>query len=211
MTHVIQLPALVRSAELRASSFSEEDSTIECCWTTGATVRRQSWSDGIYDEELVVSANAVRLGRMNDGAPLLDTHQQWSLENVKGAVVPGSVRIEKGVGLARVQLSRAAGDADIVQKIRDGIIRNISVGYIRHQIEKIEKAGATPLWRVVDWEPHELSAVPVPADAGSQFRSLMTVGASGKPVADLFECRVAGITAAQAMQLRLRLASLAAA
>jgi len=182
---VINLPPATRDAELRAASFNEADNTIEVCWTTGATVRRMSWRDGAYDEELIVSPNAVRLERLNAGAPLLNTHSQWDLKDVIGAVVPGTARIEKGQGFARVALSKAPGDADIVQKIRDGIIRNISVGYIRHQIEKIEKDDETPIWRVVDWEPHEISAVPVPADAGSQFRA----AAAGKE-APLFPCAI---------------------
>lgn len=200
MSQVIQLPPMLRSAELRASSFEEKDNTIECCWTTGATVRRVSWVDGAYDEELVVSANAVRLERLNAGAPMLNTHAQWDLSAVIGSVMPGSARIEAGKGLARVQLSRAPGDADIVQKIRDGIVRNISVGYIRHKIEKIEKNGETPLWRVVDWEPHEISAVPIPADAGSQFRA-----APAGQQAALFPCSIVGLSAAAAARVRMQM------
>lgn len=200
MSQVIELPPMLRGAELRAASFDEKDQTIECCWTTGATVRRVSWLDGVYDEELVVSANAVRLERLNAGAPMLNTHSQWDLASVIGAVMPGTARLEAGKGLARVQLSRTSGDADVVQKIRDGIIRNISVGYIRHKIEKIEKNGETPLWRVVDWEPHEISAVPVPADAGSQFRS---AAKEGRP--SLFPCTVIGASAASIAAARMRM------
>jgi phage head maturation protease len=199
MTHVIELPRVTRGAELRATSFNEADNSIECCWTTGATVRRMSWRDGAYDEELIVSPNAVRLERLNAGAPMLNTHSDWSLSDVLGAVVPGTARIEKGQGFARVALSKAPGDADIVQKIRDGIIRNVSVGYIRHQIEKIEKDGEMPIWRIVDWEPHEISAVPVPADAGSQFRSMP----AGKEP-PLFPCTVIG-TGFDATRARLRM------
>lgn len=200
MTRTLELPCLARGAELRGNSFDESDSTIECCWTTGASVRRLSWADGPYDEELIVSANAVRLGRLNAGAPLLNTHSSWSLNDVIGAVVPGTARIEKGMGTARVQLSAAPGDADIVRKIRDGIIRNVSVGYIRHQIEKIEKDGETPVWRIVDWEPIEISAVPVPADAGSQFRS---AGADPRH-APLYPCLVrSSVTAAARARMRM--------
>lgn len=201
MSQIIQLPLMLRGAELRASSFDEKDKTIECCWTTGATVRRVSWMDGVYDEELIVSANAVRLDRLNAGAPMLNTHSQWDLASVIGAVVPGSARIEGGKGLARVQLSSAPGDADVVQKIKDGIIRNVSAGYVRHKIEKIEKNGETPLWRVVDWEPHEISAVPVPADAGSQFRS---AGQGKAPL--MFPCTIVGSRPAAAARARMRIA-----
>jgi hypothetical protein len=59
-----------------------------------------------------------------------------------------------------------------VGDIRDGVIRNVSVDYRYHKIEKTEaKDGTLPLWRVVDWEPLEISAVAVPADTGAQIRS----------------------------------------
>lgn len=192
--HYIDLPPGLVGAELRAGSFDERDNTIECVWTAGATVRRASWVDGVYDEELIVSPNAVRLGRMNAGAPLLDSHSGYSVRSVLGSVVPGSARLEGGKGVARVKLSTAAGDADTVTKIRDGIVRNVSCGYQRHQIEKIEKAGATPLWRVVDWEPFEISAVAVPHDAAAQFRDF-------KPA----PCRIV-VPGLPAERLRLQLA-----
>ncbi|SDA12915.1 phage prohead protease, HK97 family [Methylobacterium sp. UNC378MF] len=86
--------------------------------------------------------------------------------------MPGSAKIEDGRGLARIQLSKAPGVADTVQKIREGVIRNVSVGYWVHKVEKTEADdGTVARWDVVDWEPLEISAVPIPADAASQIRS----------------------------------------
>lgn len=167
------LPKFGRSAEVRAASFDDADNTVEVVWTTGAAVRRMDWRSGRhYSEILEVSDGAVRLDRLNAGAPLLDTHDDWSLRSVIGSVVPGSAKLEGGKGTARVRLSNAAGDADVVSKIRDGIIRNISVGYAIHKVIKTEadRDGGDDEWRVVDWEPMEISAVPIPADAGSQIR-----------------------------------------
>lgn len=164
-----------RAGELTPQSFNAADNSVDLIWTTGAKVRRMkfTWNDGAqeFDEELVVSANAVRLDRLNSGAPLLDTHGQWSLSNVIGSVVPGSAKLQRGKGIARVQLSRAEADAATVQKIADGIIRNVSVGYKIHRVERIEQDGQMPLVRVVDWEPMEISAVPIGADAGAAFRA----------------------------------------
>lgn len=172
MKKMIALPCQSRGAEMRAASFNSDDNTIECVFTTGATVRRRSWTDGLYDEELIVTAQSVRLDRLNAGAPFLNTHNDWDLSDVLGSVVPGSARIEKGLGLARVKLSSAPGDADNVQKIKDGIVRTVSVGYVIHRVEKTEgDDGSVPKWRVVDWEPMEISGVPIPADAGSIIRS----------------------------------------
>lgn len=163
----------LRSANLRPASFSAADNTIDVVWTTGASVRRRDYRrDVVFDEILEVSPGAVRLDRLNAGAPLLNTHNDSSLQSVIGSVVPGSARIEGGVGVARVALSNAASDADVVAKIRDGIIRNISVGYIIHHVDhKPGQGGADETRVAVDWEPLELSAVPVPADAGAHFRS----------------------------------------
>ena len=194
----IQLPTRVVAAEFRSASYSADDNSIECVWTTGATVRRMSWQDGPYDEELVVSANAVRLGRLNAGAPLLDTHMDYSVGNVLGSVVPGSARIVAGQGVARVALSNAPGDADAVAKIRDGIVRNVSTGYVYHSVEKTERDAQVPLWRVVDWEPLELTACPIGADAGSQFRSA--------DKAALYACSFRGASSAEVARLRLQLA-----
>lgn len=167
------LPKFGRAAEVRAASFDESDNTIEVVWTTGASVRRRDWRTGrFYNEILELKPGSVRLDRLNAGAPFLDTHDDWSLRSVIGAVAPGSAKVEGGKGLARVKLSRAPDDAAIVEKIRDGIIRNISVGYAIHRVEKTDADGdgQDDEWRVVDWEPLEISAVPVPADAGSQIR-----------------------------------------
>ncbi|WEK50318.1 MAG: HK97 family phage prohead protease [Candidatus Kaistia colombiensis] len=168
----VNIPPQHRGAEFRAGSFDEATNTIGVVFTTGATVRRHSWWDGEYDEELVVEPGAVRLDRLNAGAPFLNSHSGYDLDDVIGSVVPGSARIEGGVGVARIQLSATAGDAENVQKIRDGVIRNVSVGYQMHKVEKTEADdGSVAHWRVIDWEPFEISAVAIPADPGAQIRS----------------------------------------
>ncbi|CAN7613892.1 HK97 family phage prohead protease [Rhizobium sp. LjRoot30] len=174
MTQNIQnLPRFGRDAEVRSASFDEAENTIEVIWTTGAPVRRWSWRhDRYYQEILEVTPKAVRLDRLNAGAPFLDSHSDGRLAHVIGSVVRGSARIEGGIGYARIKLSRADEDKAIIDKIRDGIIRNISVGYAIHKVVKTDADGDgnDEEWRVVDWEPLEISAVPVPADAGSQIR-----------------------------------------
>lgn len=172
MQATIELPRQLRRAEVRAQSFDEAANTVDVVWTTGATVRRYDWLSGPYDEALEIGPDNVRLERLNAGASFLNSHAAYDLDNVIGSVVPGSARMDAGQGVATVLLSRSEDDAGIVQKIRDGIIRNISAGYIIHAVEKLERDdGSVPLWRVTDWEPVEISAVPVPADPGAQIRS----------------------------------------
>lgn len=173
MEKIVRLPPSRREAQIRSGSYDADSNTIEIIWTTGATVRRVCWLDGEeYDEVLSLAPGAVRLERLNAGAPFVDTHATYSLSNIIGSVVPETARIEDGRGIATVLLSRAPGVADTVQKIREGVIRNTSVGYWTHRIEKTEPDDTrVARWEVVDWEPLEISAVPVGADPGSQIRS----------------------------------------
>lgn len=158
-------------AKLRSSSYSESDNTIDIIWSTGADVLREDW-DGSYVERLSMEPSAVRLDRLNSGAPFLNTHRSDDLGDVIGSIVPGSARIEDGKGLATVKLSGAACDADTVLKIREGVIKNISVGYwTHHSIRQAGEKGQPDVLFVDDWEPLEISAVPIPADAGAQIRS----------------------------------------
>ena len=81
--------------------------------------------------------------------------------------------MKDGKGICKVTLSSAASDRDTVRKIRDGIIRNISVGYLIHGVDKTPAAdaGGVAKWDAFSWEPMEISAVACPADSGAQFRS----------------------------------------
>ncbi len=175
---MMNLPLQGREAVLvvqPAEAGSEQERTIEVVWTTGARVLRarwEGWDDYIeYEEELEVSARAIRLERLNTIGVFLDSHRSWGLESAIGSVVPGSVRIEGGKGTAKVRLTTAPGAQDIVARILDGTIRSVSVGYrvFEYRIEK--RDGQRELWRAVDWEPYEISAVAIPADAGAQVRS----------------------------------------
>lgn len=169
----IDLTEQFRDAQFRSTSFDETTNEINVVFTSGAIVRRRSWRDGgLYDEELVVMPDAVNLERLNGGAaPFLNSHLDGDLSTVIGSVKAGSARIANGEGTATVRLSSAPADRDVVHKIREGIIRSISVGYTTDRIEIEQRDGDVPLWRVTRWTPLELSAVAVPADAGAQIRS----------------------------------------
>jgi HK97 family phage prohead protease len=188
----VPAPQRMRAAETRPSSYREEDNSLEVVWSTGAQVTRFDWWDWeYYSEELAMEPGAVRLERLNSGAAVLDTHNSYELRSVIGSIVPGSASIQDGMGVARVALAETDDVKDIVAKIRAGHIRNISVGYIVHQYTRIEREGERPIMRADDWEPTEISFVPVPADAGAQVRS-------SKPNAEQggFPCIIRGIPAA---------------
>lgn len=172
---------VTRELVTRPDSWNEERRTIDVCWTTGARGTRFDWNRfDFVDEELATEPENVRLDRLNNGAPVLNTHSRYELENQIGVVVPASARMEGGEGIATLQLSAREEVQSIVQDIASGIIRNLSVGYRVHVYEVTEREGERPVYRATDWEPYEISFVPVPFDAGAQVRSA-DAGQGGHP------------------------------
>ena len=164
------LPMQVRAGQFQPATIDQAARTIELVWTTGARVRRfDFWTGKRYEEELVVDPSAVDLSRLNGGAPLLDTHGTFRLEDVIGVVE--RAWIAAGEGRALVRFSDREAVEPVWRDVAAGILRNVSVGYQVRRFEITEEEGKPPLYRAVDWLPHELSLVPVGADAGAGTRA----------------------------------------
>lgn len=146
---------------------------FELVFTTGAPVRRYDYQNGrYYIEQLEVSAEAINTERLVRGAPLLNSHSNYRLEDQIG--VCDQPTIQNGEGVVQSQLSRRESVRGIVQDLEDRVIRNVSVGYVRDAIEMIAPAELTGMWtyRVTRWTPMEVSLTPIPADMDSQVRSV---------------------------------------
>lgn len=196
------LPLQTRAAPV--SSVDRESRTVEVVWTAGAKVEQRDWVTGErYVEELVVSKKAVRLGRLNNGGPVLDNHFRFDGIASMLAVVERAW-IADGKGLARIRFPKAEDDENadkVFRKIADGIISCMSVGYRRLKIE-VDKSQDPRIWRVVDWEPYEISFVTVPADPEARVRS---------EAAPTFKCEFATIASMHSARLtRMRMRNRAA-
>lgn len=169
----IRIPAKVfGDVAVRVETLVEDSRSVEMIWATGAPVKRYSWDEGYYMEELSMDPAHIRMGRFKAGMSVLDSHDAYSMDNRLGTVIPGSERIEGGKGYAKVKLSRKQRAEELFQDLKDGHAFPVSVGYRIHAYEKKEGDGDhLPVLRAVDWEPLELSAVPVPADAGAHSRN----------------------------------------
>ncbi len=210
----VMLPLAGRAMEVRnLTRAAEADgaaplATAEIVFTSGAPVQRYDWMrDRLYLEELAVEPGSIRLGRLERGAPLLNTHGNYDLNQILG-VVENPI-IANGLGTCTATFSRRDDVAGYVQDVADKIIRNVSVGYVRHRMEMIAPAieGAPWVYRITDWEPMEVSLVPIPADMDSQIRS---AGADGQPpeqnqlrsyACEVIETRSAGTPASAAPQV----------
>ena len=161
-------------ARFAPETYDAESNTIRVSLGTGAPVQRYDWnSDTWFIEVLDMSPESWRLDRMNSGAPFLADHRSYDLGAIIGKFVPGSVRIENGELVGTVKLSRSKRSEDNVRDILDGIIANTSVGYAVHQWADggIDEATQLRIYRAVDIEGLEGSAVGIPADITGGIRS----------------------------------------
>ncbi|MBF0602145.1 MAG: peptidase U37 [Nitrospirae bacterium] len=175
MAKVIDLPMQVRMASFAPDTMNAEARTVNVVWSTGAAVRRTDWMrDKVYDETLSLAPEHVHLEALNAGAPLLANHDRSNLESIIGVVerawiANGPLGFE---GHATVRFSTREDVNAILNDVKDGIIRNISVGYTIARVEVTEERGKIPQWKAVDWTPKEISIVPVGADMGAGFRAV---------------------------------------
>ncbi len=167
----VQIGMGTRAANLEPKSANAERRTIDLIWTKGARVRRYDWRRDIeYWEQLSLEPQHVRLERLNGGAPLLDSHARWSLENVIGVVEEASV--DGTAGAATVRFSEREEVEPIWRDVQAGIIRQVSHGYLVHQYRDVTGPDdEIPVWEAIDWEPMELSMVPIGADPAAQTRA----------------------------------------
>src|SRR5262245_20183432 len=96
-------------AHVRADSIDPAARTVELVFSTGAAVQRYDWrTDQLYLETLSMKPADVRLDRLNAGAPFLNTHSGYSLDDILGVVVDGSAHVRSGRGVATVRISSRA-------------------------------------------------------------------------------------------------------
>ena len=167
----IDIPVQMRLAPV--ASVDAKARTVEVTWSTGAGVNRFDWWTGErYIEELDLDPKSVRMGRMEAGAPVLASHNQYDLDAVVGVVERATLDGKEGT--ARLRFADDEESDKVFRKVDQKILRFVSVGYIVHRYQKTDGVnGAPPVWRAIDWEPCEISIVAVPADPGATVRSAL--------------------------------------
>ena len=145
-----------RAATFDRAAVDDEARTVELAFSSEQPYERW-WGVEILDH----SPQSIRLGRLSSGGPLLMDHD--ARDHVG---VIESVRIDADrVGRAVVRFGRSQRAEEIFNDVKDGIRRNVSVGYMIHKATLVETREDQEIYRVTDWEPHEVSLVSVPADA----------------------------------------------
>lgn len=145
-----------RAGMFDAASVNEEKRTIELSFSSEIELER--WPGCI--EVLSHDAGAVILDRLNSGGPLLFNHD---LDEVIGVVESATVGADRK-GRAVVRFGNSEDAQEVWADVKDGILRNVSVGYRIKEIKLDESNESVDRYIVTKWEPYEVSIVTVPAD-----------------------------------------------
>lgn len=146
---------LSRSFTLQRENVNSDDRTVTLAFSSETPYER-SFGIEILDHD----AKSIRLGRLLDGGPLLLNHDDGRQIGVVESVENGSDRVLR----AKVRFGKSKEADEIFNDVVDGIRRKVSVGYIIHNMILDTKEKGAETYRVIDWEPLEISIVSIPAD-----------------------------------------------
>ena len=136
-----------------------------------STERYDLWEDEIYIEELDIN------GAKYDRLQTFFKDHKLVIDNAIGRVE--KIRVEKDELKCSVQFGSDSDSEKIFQKYVDGILNDVSIGYIVNDIVVTAKKDEPTHILVTDFEIVELSAVWRGADAGAGVRSV-----KNKPLLD---------------------------
>ena len=135
--------------------------TFEFPFSSEYPVKRYFGNEVLSHED-----GAADLSRLNDGGAVLFNH---NMDKPIGVVESAYIGEDKR-GYAKIRFSRSKFASEILDDVKDGILRGISFGY---SINEMDETADGMLAR--SWSVHELSVVTVPADPTIGFgRSLIS-------------------------------------
>lgn len=144
-----------RDFQLTATRVEDNDELIEISCSSEYLVDR-----GYYKEVLQHDKSSIRLDRFKNSAAVLVNHGGDQVGVVENAWIDeGQKKLR-----AQIRFSKSEKGRELKQDVDDGIRRNVSIGYRIHKLVLESETEGVETFRIIDWEPYEVSMVGVPAD-----------------------------------------------
>jgi HK97 family phage major capsid protein len=137
-----------------------ESDSLELSFSSELPVKRSDWENGDYMEVLSHAPGDIDLSRLASGDhPLLLNH-----DPEKQIGIVERAWVANGKGRARVRFGKSALATEILNDVKSGIRKLVSVGYRRtREISSEVRDGMS--YVKFAFLPYEVSIVPIPADA----------------------------------------------
>lgn len=144
-----------RDALFLRDTVNVEKRTVEVSFSSEEPVAR--W---FGNEILDHTTSSVRLKRLRTHGPLLFNHNP---DDHLGTIESVSIDADR-MGRAVVRFGGSPRAEEKFQDVQSGILKSISFGYDIHEAVLEREADGERDYRIVDWEPYEVSLVTMPAD-----------------------------------------------
>ena len=168
--NTVRVEPLSATREFEIISNNDENRTIEVVFSTGQSGKRYDWwEDEYYMEDLEISHEAIISERLDKGLSVLDSHNRDSVLGVYG--VTEAWRIENKQLIGTVRFAKDPESDLIYQKVKDKVLRHVSLGYDVLEYTRTEKVGEMMQLTATSWSPTELSFVPVSFETTNGVRS----------------------------------------
>jgi phage head maturation protease len=154
-----------RDAIPRPSSFNTENRTVEAVIASAQPVPRQD-ERGAFHEVLDPAGLDIAASR---GASVLDSHQRDGLNRVLGTL--DDVRVEGDQVIGTIRFSGRPEIAPMVDDVRAGVIRHLSVGYEVAAWSDDQAGNGMRTRTATKWTIREASFVSIPADRNARTRN----------------------------------------
>ena len=164
------VPATLVVREIADRAASDQRLALSLSVSSETPYLRDSGWEEPWVEILGHADSEVDLSRLNGGAAVLANHDRYAATGDTPLAMIGATDrawLADGRLYAEITLSGRAGIADLRQDIVDGLVRNVSIGYVIDERVLTKGAGASgpAEYRVTRWTPFEISIVDIPADA----------------------------------------------
>lgn len=154
---------LIRAATTRPNSYDPETRRVSAVIATANPVQRRD-ARGTYLE--ILTADTLDMSAVQ-GLPVLDSHRTASVRDQIGRV--RSITLEGDQVIAVLELTSAEDAAPVVQRIADGTVSGVSIGY--HVAGWTEKQTAQGRVRTpTAWRITETTLTSNPADPAARLR-----------------------------------------
>ncbi len=146
---------IFREVTFARSAINADARTVELACSSEEPYER--W---FGDEILDHNKESIRLGRLENNAPLLLDHDARQVIGViEGVNLGGDKKLR-----ATVRFGKGPLADEIFNDVVDGIRSKVSIGYFVHKMALEEQSKEHDSYRVTEWEPFEVSIVAIPAD-----------------------------------------------
>ena len=147
-------------ADLRPDTVDTNNGTVSAVLSTG----EGRWLGQTYEK---LDPGGADLSALNAGAPLMLDHRHRA-DGVVGSIVPGTAQVRSGKIEAKLAISQ---ESDIWPLVRDGYLKQVSLGYVVSNVEEERNNDGTVTATVTQWRPVECSLVGLAAETGARIRS----------------------------------------